>query len=50
MAKKPNPFAKGGRTCPDCGKPMAQCKCDMDMKGGKGGKRKMPPPFAKKKK
>ena len=28
-AKKPNPFAKGGKekTCKKCGKPMSKCKC-----------------------
>lgn len=48
MAKKPNPFAKGAKKgmCPDCGKPMAQCKCDAgSMKGDKG---KKPNPFKKK--
>jgi hypothetical protein len=33
MAKKPNPFAKGGKggkpekMCKKCGKPMSKCKC-----------------------
>lgn len=28
--KKPNPFAKGGKTeakCKNCGKPKSKCKC-----------------------
>ena len=45
VAKKPNPFAKKGAAkggkCPGCGKPMAQCSCDMPK--GKG--KKMAPPF-----
>ena len=48
---KPNPFAKGAAKgmCPDCGKPMAQCKCDAAPKG-KGKPSPFPPKGAKKKK
>lgn len=34
-SKKQAPPAKKGKTCPMCGMPMDQCKCDMKKGSGR---------------